>query len=102
MTELVDPVHWTRILLERLGLEGVSALVLVVLLSFALYTHKAARVGGKAATVGSTAAHDLKVVALVLLVLLILGVIQADVARTQQILSSVMTWASQQFGGTLP
>ena len=70
---------------QVLGLEGGSTAVLVLLVSLALYAHKASKVGRVAVTAGSTASHDLKVVALVLAVLLVLGVISADVQRGQEL-----------------
>lgn len=71
---------------QTLGLEGVSTAVLLVLVSLVLYTHKASKAGGVVVSTGSTVAHDLKVVALVLAALLVAGVITADVQRGQELL----------------
>ncbi len=88
--------------IQTIGLEGVSTVALVSLLSVGLYVHKIASVGGMAVTVGSTAAHDLKVVVLVLTLLLVAGVISADPARLQELiqmagrrLPGVLDWVLQ-------
>lgn len=70
---------------EMVGLQGVSAGVLALLFAVALYSHKAATAGQQVAHAGSTATHDLKVVALVLAGLLVLGVISMDVQRAQEV-----------------
>ena len=72
--------------ITALGIEGVSTIALVLLVSVALYAHKAASAGQKVAHAGSTVQHDLKVVALVLTALLILGVATLDVQRGQELL----------------
>ena len=70
---------------RAIGIQGVSTVVLVGLLSVALYVHKLSTVGGLVVTTGGTVAHDLKVIALVLALLLVAGVISADVGRAQEI-----------------
>ena len=72
--------------ITALGIEGVSTVALVLLVSVALYAHKAASAGQKVVYVGSTVQHDLKVVAVVLTVLLVLGVATLDVQRGQELL----------------
>ena len=72
-------------LLARFGVRGVSTVALLLLVSLALYAHKASKVGAKAVTVGSTASHDAKVVAVVLAGLLVLGVLSADVDRAREV-----------------
>ena len=73
-------------LLAQFGIKGVSTVALVLLVSVALYAHKASKVGRTAVTLGSTAAHDAKVVAVVLAALLVLGIFTADVERSREIL----------------
>ncbi|MFB6091621.1 MAG: hypothetical protein ABEK02_01275 [Haloquadratum sp.] len=72
--------------ITALGIEGVSTVALVLLISIALYAHKASTAGRRVVGVGSTIQHDAKVVALVLTVLLVLGVATLDVQRGQQLL----------------
>lgn len=76
-------------LLARFGVRGVSTVALLVLVSLALYAHKASKVGQKAVTLGSTASHDAKVVAVVLAALLVLGIFTADVERSREVLRMV-------------
>ncbi|SDY40170.1 hypothetical protein [Halobellus clavatus] len=71
-----------------LGIKGVSTVALVLLVSIALYAHKAASAGQKVVYVGSTLQHDLKMVAIVLTVLLVLGVATLDVQRGQELLQA--------------
>lgn len=73
-------------LFAAIGIKGVSTVVLVLLVSMALYVHKAATVGSTVVTLGSTVQHDLKVIALVLLLLLLGGVIHADPGRAQELI----------------
>lgn len=81
--------------IQHIGLEGVSAGVLALLLAVALYSHKMATTGHRIVHAGSTVTHDLKVVALVLAVLLGLGVLEGvDVQRTQELVrrASEVNW----------
>ena len=78
--ELLQPV------ISALGIRGVSTVALVLLVSVALYAHKAASAGQKVAHAGSTVQHDLKVVALVLTALLILGVATLDIHRGRELI----------------
>jgi len=71
---------------RAIGIEGVSTVALVLLVSVALYAHKAASAGQRVASAGSTVQHDLKVVALVLAALLVLGVATLDVERGRELL----------------
>ncbi|WP_435145934.1 hypothetical protein [Halobaculum sp. P14] len=71
---------------EALGLRGVSTVALVLLVSVVLYAHKAASAGRRVVHVGSTAQHDAKVVAGVLALLLVAGVLSADLERGQELL----------------
>jgi hypothetical protein len=72
--------------IQHVGLQGVSAGVMALLVAVALYTHKAASTGQRVVHVGSTATHDLKVVAIVLAVLLALGVLEGvDTQRVQEL-----------------
>ncbi|WP_134671731.1 hypothetical protein [Halorussus marinus] len=70
---------------QMVGIEGASAGVLALLFAVALYSHKAATTGQQVAHAGSTVTHDMKVVALVLAGLLVLGVISMDVQRAQEV-----------------
>ncbi|MBO4248418.1 hypothetical protein IL252_11390 [Halomicrobium sp. IBSBa] len=70
---------------RAIGIQGVSTVVLVGLLSVALYVHKLSAVSGLVVNTGGTVAHDMKVIALVLALLLVAGVISADVGRAQEI-----------------
>lgn len=67
--------------LAQFGIEGVSAVALLALVSVALYAHKASRVGGAAVGLGGMVVHDAKAVAIALAVLLLLGVVSMDVER---------------------
>jgi len=67
--------------LVELGVRGVSTVAVVVLVSMALYAHKASKVGGMAVGVGGTVTHDLKVLAVTLAALLLLGVASVDIER---------------------
>ena len=102
MTNLLNPTAWLGDLLAQLGVEGVSTVALVFLVSVALWAHKGARYGGKAATVGATAVTQAKLTALLLAALLVLGVIHIDPARGQQLLESGIRMAQTQLGGGLP
>lgn len=70
---------------EQLGLAGAAAgasvTVIVGLLLAVTWVHKAAAVGGTVASAGSTAQHDLKVVAALLLVFAVLGIVSINVER---------------------
>lgn len=72
--------------ITALGIKGVSTVALVLLVSIALYAHKASAAGRRVVYVGSTVTHDLKVVAIVLTALLVLGVATLDVQRGQELL----------------
>lgn len=78
--------EFLRPVISALGIEGVSTVALVLLVSVALYAHKAASAGQRVAHAGSTLQHDLKVVALVLTGLLVLGVATLDVERGRELL----------------
>ena len=75
--------------ITTLGLEGVSTVALLVAVSVALYAHKASSAGRKVVYMGSTAQHDLKVAALVIAGLLVLGVLSADVQRSRELIHVV-------------
>lgn len=76
-----------REVVQAIGIEGVSAGVLALLVAVALYAHKAASTGQRVVHAGSTVQHDLKVVAVVLALLLVAGVLEGvDVARTRELL----------------
>jgi apolipoprotein N-acyltransferase len=77
-------------LLDTIGVEGVSAMVLFALLLVATWAHRAAKWGGRVAGASSTATHDLKVTAVILAALLLLGIASIDVERSMQ-LASVAT-----------
>ena len=94
---MIDAVEIARTALSRLGIRGVSALTLVVLVSLGLYAHKAAKYGGKVAYAGGRAAHEAKVIAGVLVVLLVAGVISADVERARTLVET----AGRQIGPLL-
>jgi hypothetical protein len=66
----------------QLGIAGVSVTVVVGLLLLATWVHKAAAAGSVVASAGSTAQHDLKVVAVLLLALAILGVVSINIDRS--------------------
>ena len=83
LTELV------RQTVQTLGIKGASAGVLALLVAVALYSHKAASAGHRLSSAGSTATHDLKVVALVLAGLLVVGVISMDLQRAQEVVRQV-------------
>jgi len=102
MTNLLNPSAWVGGLLAQLGVEGVSTVALVTLVTFALWAHKGARYGGKAATVGSTAVVHAKLTALLLAGLMVLGVIHVDPARAQQLLDQGVRTLQAQLGGGLP
>ncbi|WP_256288786.1 hypothetical protein [Halobellus inordinatus] len=72
--------------ITALGLKGVSTVALVLLVSVLLYTHKAATAGQRVVHAGSTIQHDLKVIALVLTVLLVLGVATIDIERGRELI----------------
>ena len=88
--------------LQRAGLEGISAIGLLTLLAVAMYTHRAASVGGTLAGTASTIGHDLKVVSLTLAVLLVLGVIALNPARAMELINGVAHWAGQELGRVAP
>jgi hypothetical protein len=72
--------------IQHVGLTGVSAGVLALLVAVALYSHKAASTGHRVVHAGSTVSHDVKVVALVLAGLLALGVLEGvDTQRVQEL-----------------
>lgn len=91
-----------RDVLRTAGLEGVSAVGLVALLSFALYTHRAAAVGGTMVGTASTVGHDIKVVSLTLAGLLVLGVIGLHPDRAVQLGHQAVAWAVQSLGRAVP
>ncbi|WP_132060240.1 hypothetical protein [Halorussus amylolyticus] len=75
---------------QMFGLQGVSAGVLALLFAVALYSHKAASTGQRVVHVGSTVTHDVKIVALVLAALLVLGVIEGvNIQRTEELVRRV-------------
>ena len=81
--------------IQHVGLQGVSAGVLALLIAVALYAHKAANTGHRVVRAGSTATHDLKVVAVVLAALLALGVLEGvDTQRVQELArqASAIDW----------
>ncbi|WP_311170653.1 hypothetical protein [Halobellus ordinarius] len=80
--------NFARQAITALGIKGVSTVALVLLISIALYAHKASAAGRKVVYAGSTVTHDLKVVAIVLTVLLVLGVATLDIQRGQELLQS--------------
>lgn len=71
---------------SALGIKGVSTVALVLLVSIALYAHKASTAGRRVAGAGSTMAHDAKVVAIVLTALLVLGVATLDIDRGRELI----------------
>lgn len=78
-----------RMVLGRLGVEGVSTAALILLVALALYAHKASKAGRLVAGAGSTVAHDAMVVAVVLAVLLLSGVFIADVERGRDVIRTL-------------
>ncbi|QLG64040.1 hypothetical protein HUG12_10800 [Halorarum salinum] len=68
-----------------LGLQGVSVAVVALLLAFLLYAQKASTVGGMAVSAGARATHDLQVAAGVLLLALLVGIVNWDGSRTQEL-----------------
>lgn len=81
----LDLVPIVRTLLERLGVEGVSAVTVLVLLGVWIYSRRAARYGSKAVVKAGRAGGHARAVALVLLVLLLAGVISADLERAREL-----------------
>lgn len=84
----LEPVSAARWLLGQLGVEGVSAVAVVGLAAAYIYTRRAAAVGSAAVSTAGNATAYLRVVALVLLVLLILGVAHLDVGRAVELLEA--------------
>jgi len=79
----------------QLGLAGtVSVTVVVALLLTVTWAHKAAAAGSVVASAGSTAQHDLKVVAALLLVFAVLGVVSINVDRSMTL--GQMAWEQLQ------
>ena len=93
---------FVRDLLDAAGLGGVSAVTLLALLSIALYVHKAHRVGGTVTGTASTIGHDLKVVAIALAVLLVLGVVAINPDRGVELVQNGVSWVSSNVGGGVP
>ncbi|AXG06581.1 hypothetical protein DU500_09155 [Haloplanus rubicundus] len=89
---------------SQLGLAGtVSVTVVVGLLLVVTWAHKAAAAGSAVASAGSTAQHDLKVVAALLLVFAVLGVVSINVDRSMTL--GQMAWEQVQsvdWGAMLP
>jgi len=79
-------------LLSRFGLAGVSAGALLFLISVPLWARKGAKVGGAAATAGSTVVTMTQAVALALAALLVLGVISIDMARGGELASTAVSF----------
>lgn len=99
--DLPGVVPTLRMLLERLGVEGVSAVTVLVLLSVYAYFRKASRWGAKAVYRAGKAGEYGRAAALILLVLLLAGVIHADPARARELLEAghrtlqgVLPWPS--------
>jgi hypothetical protein len=94
----LEPIPAARWLLEQLGVEGVSAVAVVVLLAAYIYSRRAAAMGGKAVSTAGSAGSYLRAFALLLLVLLIAGVASLDVARAAELLEAgrvaVQGWLS--------
>lgn len=91
--------------LRTIGIEGVSTVALVLLVSLALYAHKASTAGRKVVYVGSTVTRDLKLVALVLVALLLIGLVNADMERGRELYHMARQWLApylRQLGGFLP
>lgn len=87
LTELV------RQAIQHAGITGVSTGVLTLLVVVALYSHSVASTGHRAAHLGSTMAHDVKIIAIVLAVLLVLGVIEGvDVQRGRELWQLLGQW----------
>jgi hypothetical protein len=84
----VELVPIVRMLLERLGVEGVSAVTVLVLLGVWIYSRRAARVGSAAVGTAGRAGGHARAVALVLLVLLLAGLISVDLERAHQLIQS--------------
>lgn len=77
-------------------MEGVSAVAVVALAAAYIYAHRAAAMGGRAVkTAGRTGAY-LRVTALVLLALLIVGVVNMDVARASELLDAGVRFVGRQ------
>lgn len=70
-----------RTVLDALGVEGVSVSLVAGLLLVYVYASKASTVGGLAVGGASRAAHDAKIVVVVLLALVLLGVVSVDTAQ---------------------
>jgi len=81
----VELVPIIRMLLERLGVEGVSAVTVLVLLGVWIYSRRAARIGSAAVGTAGRAGGTARAVALVLLVLLLAGLISVDLERGRQL-----------------
>ena len=93
MTGLIASI--VRSVLRQLGFKGVSVMALVVLLLVAMYVHRLASVGGTVVKTSSTAAHDVKIIAVVLALLLVAGVFKAQPARAQSLLDQALHWFGQ-------
>lgn len=76
-------------LLRQFGITGVSVSVLALLVAVALYARRAASVGGLVVGTASTVRHDVMVVSLVLALLLVIGLFEADMARGRELWRSV-------------
>jgi len=74
-----------------LGLKGMSTVALTML-AVAFYAHRASAVGQLAVSTGGIVVHDVKVVAITLGLLMILGIISADPARAQEVGRTAVEW----------
>jgi hypothetical protein len=88
--------------LDVVGIEGVSAMVLFALLLVATWAHRAAKWGSRVAGASSTATHDLKVTAVILAALLLLGVASIDVERSMQLFEIATREILAGLSGLLP
>ena len=85
---LIEPVETARTLLDRLGVEGVSAVTVLVLLGIYLYARRASRWGRAAVYRAGNAGEHVQVATLLLLVLLLLGVLSADLDRARELIQT--------------
>jgi len=81
-----------RQVLAEVGVQGVSTVAVVLLVSMALYAHKVSKVGGMAVGVGGTVTHDLKVLAVALAGLLLLGVASLDMGRASELVRQAQSF----------
>lgn len=100
MISQLEPL--VRELLNTVGLGGVSATGLMVLILIALYSHRATAVGGTLVGTAGLVAHDIKMISLTLAVLLVLGVIAVNPARAMELIHSAGAWVSQEIGRLVP